>query len=53
MKKLMILGLAAAFTLACTTPAADEDLEAYGTKKSESVNTEGKSSDNDLDNSED
>ena len=53
MKKLMIIGFVAAFSFACTTPETDQDIEAYGTKKSESVNTEGSSDEFEFDNSED
>lgn len=54
MKKLIIIGLAAAFMLACTAPEISEnEYEEYGTKKSESVNTEGNSDKYEYDNSED
>ena len=53
MKKLIMMALLVAFTAACAAPALNEDTEAYGTNKSDAVNTKGSSSELDADNSED
>ena len=44
MKKLIIVVLLAVFAIACTKPEINT-YEEYGTKKSQSVNSEGDSSD--------
>ena len=49
MKKLIIVGLLAAFALGCTAPEiSDNAFETHGTKKSEAVSSEGDSRDLDL-----
>ena len=53
MKKLVIIGLLAAFTIGCTRPEINEEIAEYGTKKSESVNTEGDGSEYEHDNTDD
>lgn len=53
MRKLIIIGLLATFTLACTAPEINEEAITYGTDKDKSVTSEGDSQDHDHDNSED
>ena len=58
MKKLIIVGLVAAFAFGCTAPEiSDNAFETHGTKKSESITSESDGSEYDLedelDNSED
>ena len=52
MKKLIIVVLLAIFAIACTKPEINT-YEEYGTKKSQSVNSEGSSEELKADNSED
>ena len=57
MKKLVIIGLVAVFSVGCTAPEMNQDIEAYGIDKDKAVNTKGDGSEYDLedelDNSED
>ena len=53
MKKLVIIGLLAAFTIGCTRPEINQEIEVNGTDKDKSVNSKGDGSEYDLDNSED
>ena len=54
MKKLIIAGLLAVFVMGCTAPEINSNTyEEFGTKKSESVSSEGDGSEYEMDNSED
>lgn len=53
MRKLIIIGLLATFTLACTAPEINEETIEYGIDKDKAVNSEGDSQDYEHDNSED
>ena len=54
MKKLVIIGLLGVFVIGCTAPEINSnEHEKFGTKKSQSVTTEGDSQDYEYDNSED
>ena len=53
MKRLIIIGLAATFMVACTAPEINEELTEYGIDKDKAVNSEGDSQDYEYDNSED